>query len=311
MSTHENSLLELKNYKERLSIALKASHICIFEVDLRRQLYTFFENSEDIFGVSGEKILEDVQPYSKLDPDEYQKAVSKYFSHPDDTDIIDEAFKRIFSGKPATYQARMKAGQTNYIWCKIDVTPTLENGIPVSMIGVITDINQVKSQIDGLQQCARIDSFTGLYIKDYAEGVIKEILKKQTNQRHALILIDLDNFKFVNDTYGHMAGDQVLKSISDRLKQTFRKSDIISRFGGDEFVIFIPDISSLQKLASKMKSLLNAGDNGFAVTKSIGVSIFPDDATTFKKLFETADKALYKAKQTKNSYAFFSEPGRL
>ena len=83
---------ELSSYKERLHIALKASKICVFEVDLSKQLYTFFENAEDIFGVSGETILNDVQPYSKLNPTEYQNAALKYFSHPDDADVINEAF---------------------------------------------------------------------------------------------------------------------------------------------------------------------------------------------------------------------------
>lgn len=79
---------EYEKYKERLLVALKASRTCIFEVDLTKQLYCFFENSEDIFGVSGKKILADVEPFSRLSPEEYEAAAKQYFSHPDDTEII-------------------------------------------------------------------------------------------------------------------------------------------------------------------------------------------------------------------------------
>lgn len=124
-------LEEAKEYKERLRIALKAAKICVFEVDLTQQLYTFFENAEDIFGVSGEAILNDVRPFGKLEPAAYQKAVSEYFSHPDDQKVIDKAFQSIFSGQTTTYEARMRAGGSDYLWCKIDVTPILENQVPV------------------------------------------------------------------------------------------------------------------------------------------------------------------------------------
>lgn len=84
---------EINRYKERLQIALTAAKICIFEVDLLQQLYTYFENAEVIFGISGEKILKDVQPFSKLEPVEYRKAASAYFSHPEDEAVIEKAFK--------------------------------------------------------------------------------------------------------------------------------------------------------------------------------------------------------------------------
>ena len=89
--------------------------------DLTRQLYTVFENAEVIFGVSGESILNDVQPFHTLSPEDYEKACSEYFSHPGDKDTISDAFHKIFSGKSATYQARMKAGNSQYTWCQIAV----------------------------------------------------------------------------------------------------------------------------------------------------------------------------------------------
>lgn len=302
-----NNFVEFLKYKERLKIALKAAKICVFEVDIKQQLYTFFENAEDIFGVSGQQILKDVQPFSVLPPVEYQEAVLNYFSHPDDRYSIEKAFQSIFSGESTTYQARMKAGCTDFIWCKIDVTPIVNDGETVRMIGVITDISSFKEKTDILERRTILDSFTGLYNKNYSEKLICETISSLYDRKHALILIDLDNFKEINDNFGHASGDMVLKSISKNLKNAFGKSDIIGRFGGDEFIVFVKNISDISLLRDKLNLLTNADDNSMKVTKSIGVSIFPQDGNTFGELFEKADHAMYKAKAFKSSCAMFSD----
>lgn len=300
-------LEEAKEYKERLHIALKAAKICVFEVDLTQQLYTFFENAEDIFGVSGEAILNDVRPFGKLEPAAYQKAVSEYFSHPDDQKVIDKAFQSIFSGQTTTYEARMRAGGSDYLWCKIDVTPILENQVPVRMVGVITDISDMKSKTDQLENAVKLDNFTGLYNKKYAIEMIEGLIEKRSGQRHALVLLDIDNFKIFNDTYGHALGDEAIQLVSDTLKQSFRKTDILGRFGGDEFIIFIPNFPNDQWLVEKIQKLLYFKNDRFDCTSSIGAAIFPEDARNFDPLFAKADQALYQAKLQRETYAFFSD----
>ncbi|WP_197082481.1 sensor domain-containing diguanylate cyclase [Rubeoparvulum massiliense] len=302
-----NYIIEAKKYKERLYIALKAAKICVFEVDLAHQLYTFFENAEDIFGVSGDVILKDVQPYSKLSPSEYQKAVTEYFSHPDDAQVIDEAFQCIFNGKSTTYEARMRAGGSDFIWCKIDVTPINENNIPVKMIGVITDITSMKTKTDTLEKAVKLDNFTGLYNKNHTIDLIVKSLYRNSTQRHALILIDIDNFKKFNDTYGHALGDNIIKLVADTLNRSFRKTDIIGRFGGDEFILLILDIPNIEWLSQKLQQLIKCEGDSYSCTNSIGVSIFPEDATEFDLLFKKADKALYQSKFVKGTYTFFSD----
>ncbi len=302
----EKYLQELLRYKERFKVALKAAKICVFEVDLVNQLYTFFENAEDIFGVSGESILKDVTPFGKLNPTEYMQAASEYFSHPDDSAVIAKAFNSILNGQATTYQARMKAGNTSYIWCKVDVTPIIENNIPVRMIGIITDISELKEEAELLKKKSKLDSFTGLYTKVHSEELIKEVLRKKSGKKHALILFDLDHFKNINDTHGHIAGDEVLKSVSDKLKSTFRKTDILGRFGGDEFIILLNDIPNQEVLNHKLKKLLE-NDNQYMVTKSIGVSVFPDDANKFDELIQKADFALYWSKRYANTYTMYSQ----
>ena len=137
---NNDTIASLIHYKERLQLALKTSHTCIFEVELQKQRYTFFENAEAIFGVSDDVILSDVAAYAKLTPDKYRKAVSAYFSHPADNEVIARAFKEVLAGRSVSYKARMKAGNTQFVWCRIDVQPILRNGIPVRMIGVITKL---------------------------------------------------------------------------------------------------------------------------------------------------------------------------
>ena len=117
---------ELKQYKERLRVAMNAAKICVFEVDLTQQLYTFFENAEVIFGVSGETILSQVQKFHSLPPEEYRRAASAYFSHPEDEGVIEAAFANILTGRPASYEARMKAGDSQFIWCRIQAIPIAE-----------------------------------------------------------------------------------------------------------------------------------------------------------------------------------------
>lgn len=305
MTPKEHSIEELQHYKKRLICALQAAHICVFEVDIQRQLYTFFENSEDIFGVSGESILADVQPYSQLSPDDYQKAVSAYFSHPDDYEIINHAFEKIFSGEPTSYHARMKAGNTDFIWCKIDVTPVLENGVPVKMVGIISDINKIKLQMSSLEQQIRLDSFTGLYSKTFTEQKIAELLEKFPNDSHAFFLMDLDDFKKINDALGHHTGDKVIKSVAAQLRQNIRKNDIAGRIGGDEFCVFIRGIDRIDKIKEIAARMLTIHSPEIPCTKSIGISRFPMDGSSFLELYEKADQALYQAKKQKNTYKIF------
>lgn len=173
-----NEHQELYDYKNRLHIALRAAQICVFEVDVGQQLYTFFENSEAIFGVSGEQILQDVRPFSKLPAAEYQQKVTDYFVHPDDTETVARAFDAIFAGKSTSYEARMRAGHSHYTWCKINVTPIPEPNGTVKMIGVISNIQAIKEQITLLTKETWVDSFTKLYSKTRFIQVCQRILKK-------------------------------------------------------------------------------------------------------------------------------------
>ncbi len=297
--------IQLEDYKMRLDIALKTAHICVFEVDIVHQLYTSFENSEDIFGVSEEMILNDVQPYSQLTPQEYQEAVSLYFCHPDDYEIIDLAFQSIYQGKKTSYEARMKAGQSEFKWCKIDVTPIINQGIPTKMIGVITDIDQLKRRNLALQSAVMYDGFTGLFNKQTIMDSIFKTFKEYPNQHHAFFLLDIDDFKKINDTYGHLNGDQIILQLSQKLKITFQQNNIIGRFGGDEFIGFVQNMTNNEYFIHQIQNLITCQKDNLLCHSSIGIALYPQDGTTLEELINHADQALYHAKHTKQGYCFY------
>ena len=297
---------ELQQYKQRLRIALRAAKVCIFEVDLEKQLYIFFENAEVIFGVSGDVILNDVRPFSELAPREYMDAVSRYFSHPDDAAVIETAFSNIFAGRTADYEARMRAGGSDYVWCRINVVPVMENGRPLRMIGVITDITEQKATTDSLNKAARIDALTMLYNKGYSAELIKSALRRRSGT-HVLAVLDIDNFKKLNDTYGHGEGDRVIRAVADRIRKTFRDTDITGRFGGDEFIVLLKDVKRPRELRAKFGSLLRYEVDGLLCTVSAGVAVYPEDGESFEELFEKADSALYRAKTAKETVLFYNE----
>lgn len=162
-----------------------------------------------------------------------------------------------------------------------------------------------------IESKTNIDSLTLLYNRSYTENAVNELLTARCSG--ALFMLDLDNFKTINDRYGHIAGDKTLKILAYILKMHASEQDIIGRVGGDEFVIFYPDIT--QELAEeKAKTVLHEvlhkfeelGYSSFA-SVSIGIALAPEHGTDFTTLYTNADKSLYHIKRNgKNAYHFFN-----
>ena len=149
------------------------------------------------------------------------------------------------------------------------------------------------------------------------EKKIKEFIAEQPDTQSLIFILDIDNFKKINDTMGHAFGDEVLRTIGQRIKMEFRVSDIIGRLGGDEFVIFLKGLKDEEIIireAAKVENFFKdfkAGDGyvKYSATASIGCAVFPRDAGDFEGLYKAADQALYKAKQRgKNQLAFYKDP---
>lgn len=292
-------------YRERVRMALRAAEGCIFEVDLINQRYTFFENAESIFHKSGEQILEEIEAFSALSPAEYKKCVSDYFSHPDDQDMIDKAFEAILSGESYMYEARMKTGDQDFTWCRLNVAPVMENDVPAKMIGIIFNIQEARERMDTLESALYRDMHTKLLTKTRMKELTDLILSENRKRPCVMIVVDLDHFKVVNDTYGHTVGDEVLIQVASHLKRLFRKTDLVSRFGGDEFVVLMTDCE-VEAAEKKVRQFLSEEDNEYHVTKSAGIAARAPSDLTFESLFEKADVALYQAKKKRNTYCVFA-----
>ncbi|MCC7213083.1 MAG: diguanylate cyclase [Candidatus Brocadia sp.] len=175
-------------------------------------------------------------------------------------------------------------------------------------VGLTASALQRVRLIDITRRAAITDSLTGAYNRRFFDEMLKKqiALAKRRNEPLGLILADLDHFKNINDTYGHIAGDQALQQIASIMKNSIRSSDILSRYGGEEFVIIMPsiDISNAIKKAEGLRRHIESfqfqiGSAGQPpqITISIGVSSFPDHGTEYETLIAAADLALYKAKK--------------
>lgn len=204
-----------------------------------------------------------------------------------------------------------------------------ETGVPEIMLGAIQDVSELKLAEEEIRLLAFYDGLTGLANRMLFLDRLNEEIK--TARRHkqvvALLFLDLDQFKRINDLYGHHVGDLLLKNISETLQKCIRNNDtasrmssddsetVIARFGGDEFIILLPDIRDAENAAKvanrilhEIPAIYNLDGHEVSITASIGISIFPTDGDQADLLMKYADSAMYHAKDNgRNNYQFFKE----
>lgn len=193
-----------------------------------------------------------------------------------------------------------------------------EDGKPVSFFGILQDITERKELEWKLQALASTDALTGLLNRrEFDEQLARALVRiSRTGTALALLVIDMDGFKRVNDEFGHDAGDTVLKMAAERIEGELRKSDIAGRMGGDEFIVFLEGKETRESaalVAGKLVDALNAPyqlpDGGvITLSASMGVALAPDDGEDLGAMFSKADAAMYKAKKSgKNRYVSAAE----
>lgn len=189
------------------------------------------------------------------------------------------------------------------VWVQVVVTLLITDNYQENFQITLHDISKSKQQIILLDQKAHYDSLTNLLNRQAAEQYLTQLTV--TGVPFALIMLDLNGFKPINDIYGHGAGDELLVHVSSQLLKSLRKDDMLSRWGGDEFVIVLPNTTKEEvtnvcgKLSSKLSKPLHLAqhDENIFVTASMGVSFYPDDQVALLELIRLADKAMYQMKK--------------
>gem|GEM_PF-5573599 len=183
--------------------------------------------------------------------------------------------------------------------------------------GLRESVRSLKRTQTRMEQLAFYDPLTGLYnrrlFRDRLEHAIRQM--NRSGQRLAVLYLDLDNFKHVNDTLGHDAGDILLRVLSERLRGCVRDQDTVARIGGDEIGILLIEVSSVEgamlvaeKIVSELREPVEVGSQSLVVTTSVGITVAPDDGSNAETLLKNADLALYRAKDRgRNNFQFFIE----
>jgi diguanylate cyclase (GGDEF)-like protein/PAS domain S-box-containing protein len=224
-----------------------------------------------------------------------------------------EIIEKNDGAKPVPIEERLFRSDNTDFYAEITAIPMVFNGEPVMQILIkdITDRKMIETELENL---AYYDSLTGLRNRrsfhDLLERSIETANKK--GEQLALLYIDLDKFKEVNDTLGHEIGDELLKQFAKRLLNNVRGNSVIGRIGGDEFLILLKDIKHSQNVAKIARRLYKALQQRYQIkghyiktTASIGISLYPKDGTRGETLIKYADEALYSAKETRNQLKFY------
>ena len=210
---------------------------------------------------------------------------------------------------------RRKNGEVYPEWLSISTVKNPEGRI-TNYVAIFSDITERKASEDHVRHLAHHDALTNLPNRMLLMERLSHALAHahRQGQKVAVMFLDLDRFKNINDTLGHMVGDQLLKSVAERLSACVREDDTVARLGGDEFVIVLEDVSSIQDVIGVTQKLINAMERSVMldrqemyITTSIGVSVYPDDGDSADILIRHADTAMYRAKeQGRNNCQFFT-----
>lgn len=289
LQTERNRLLE--ELTNEIALDYDVQNECFRINDYTRDKYCFTQNyvSRDEY----------IQMIHKEDWNRFNRSLKKALSQP--TESVIEC--RLF--------LREKGEEPYYRWYRVTYR-SIEgnNGDIIRIIGRMYNIDKEKRIRSQLQEKARRDPMTGLLNKQALREEVEEFLHEKQSGIHAFMVIDIDNFKRINDTFGHVFGDTIIKDVSEKIAEQFRGLDIIGRVGGDEFVVCMKYVT-IEHAKEKARSLCEAVKKKYGgsqeertVTCSVGIVFFSEnEATDYESLFSRADMAMYQAKMSgKNGY---------
>jgi diguanylate cyclase (GGDEF)-like protein/PAS domain S-box-containing protein len=294
----------LRESEEKYRTILENIQEGYFEVDLAGN-FTFFNDSTCLFLGYSKKELVGMN---------YQQFTSKETSK-----NVFQTFNKIYNSREPNkgfdWPMIRKDGSTRFLEASVSLQKD-SSGKPAGFRGIVRDVTERKQIERQLKHIATHDVLTGLPNRMLFIDRLEVALAKSKRNKHklALMMLDLDHFKDINDTCGHMVGDQLLKEVGYRLCGLVRKSDTIARLGGDEFIILLSDIERMEDSVGIAEIVLKSFRQPFVFSNhklttnaSIGITIYPDDGEDIDSLLKNADMAMYSVKsQGRNNYKFFA-----
>lgn len=229
--------------------------------------------------------------------------------HPDDYFIIEEGMQDVTGQFVREIRLRQKCGE--WLWCECRMKP-FGNGTGTGLyLGRISSIHERKMRELSLEAEKSTDPLTSLMNRTAFQARTEQLFEE--DQAGFLFMLDIDNFKQINDSCGHFAGDQLLCTVAQGLRESFRDHDPVGRFGGDEFIMYMSDTDNLAYARGKAEFILErmeklSGRQELPIHASIGIARYPQDSESYASLFRKADMAMYEAKKAgKNTYCFWCE----
>jgi len=301
----------------------KESHQALREAE--RRYYNLFENAiEGIFRTSLEGEFIDANPalariYGFDSPGELMRSLkdirNQLYVEANRRDEFMELIKA--RGLVSSFESQIYRKSGEVIWISENARAVCDDiGTLVCYEGTVEDITERKLYQARIEQQANYDTLTGLANRSLLNERLEQGIRAASRHgtRLAVVFVDLDRFKYINDSLGHHVGDELLRAMAERLKSTVRESDTIARLGGDEFVLLInghgdPETVAivLERMLSDISQPWTIPQGDFNVTCSIGVALYPDDGTNADTLLKHADSAMYRAKEKgRNNFQFFT-----
>ncbi|MBK4738886.1 PAS domain S-box protein [Noviherbaspirillum pedocola] len=298
----------LRISNERLKLVIEGSGEGIWDWDIADNRYVFSGRLKRLLG------------WDAVEPRDGGKALRRAI-HPDDQMRVWSALRAYMEGRASSYACEFRIRTQNRGWRWMQsrgiIVARDADGKPQLMTGTMADISGKKEAEEQIWRHANFDGLTGLPNRRLFRDRLDQEVRKAARHAHriALLFIDLDRFKQVNDLLGHDAGDMLLAQASQRLKSCVRDSDTVARLGGDEFTVILTELESFdhveqvcQKILETLETPFNIGKEVAYMSGSVGVTIYPDDAMRSDELIRKADQAMYAAKHAgKNRFSYFTQ----
>jgi diguanylate cyclase (GGDEF)-like protein/PAS domain S-box-containing protein len=300
--------VKLKKSEELWKFALEGAGDGVWDWNIDTDVAHFSKQYKEMFGFSDHDINSSIMDWNNR-------------IHPDDKASMNTAVRNYLSGKAEKYvhehRVICKDKSVKWVLSRGMIVKRDQHGNPLRMVGTHTDITARKLLETRLENLAHFDALSNVPNRTLFNDRLKLAVSyaKREKMMLAVMFIDLDLFKEINDLYGHETGDIVLKKVSRQLVSCVRESDTVARMGGDEFVILLPIIdhesdviSVAEKIIEVIAQPIKVAKTNLHITCSIGIAIYPQHGKDEKLLVINADMAMYQAKKNgKNQVRFFEE----